>query len=124
MARGQAALRTRDTRIPLPAEDALRVLDTALEQLPATRQHLTARALAEWLRARYELVLAFVFFGRQDSCVALRTEDHGIDDDFIWLCLTEKMKKGWAYRRVVRLPLGDLGCEDAASALPRGSSQC
>ena len=31
--------------------------------------------------------------GRQDSCVSLRSRDHGIDSSFIWLRLTEKMHK-------------------------------
>ena len=69
MARGQAALLTRDTRVPLPADAALGILDAALASLPERRRSLAPRALAEWLQARYELVLAFVFFAKQDSCM-------------------------------------------------------
>ena len=76
---------------------------------------------ARWLRQRYSLVLGFVFCGRQDTCTALLTEDHGIDFEggFIWLRLTEKMRRRHAVRRVVRLPLSAPSCRGVASALPR-----
>ena len=104
--------------MPLPADVALRVLDTTLSALPRARAAMQPRALAQWLRRRYALVLGFVFFGRQDSCVALATRDHGIDEQFIWLRLTEKMKRGFAFRRVVRLPLHASAVQGHASALP------
>ena len=119
MARGQALVQTRDTRVPLPADDALTVLDDALARLPAARLSMTPRALAEWLRHRYALSLGFVFFGRQDSCVALAAADHGVDTHFIWLRVTEKMKRGWAYRRIIRLPLDARAAGGHESALPR-----
>lgn len=119
MRRAQAQLSTRDTRIPLPAPIALEVLDSSLAGLPAARQRLSPRALAEWLRRRYALVLSFVFMGRQDSCVHLDAADHGIDDDFIWLRLTEKMRRGQALRRIIRLPLGARAAAEVPSALPR-----
>ena len=117
--RGQAALLTRDTRVPLPADAAMAVLDAALDELPHTQRRLTPRALTEWIRLRYELVLAFVFFARQDSCVSLLSSDHGIDESFLWLRLTEKMKRGWAFRRVLRIPLRAHPCEGVASAIPK-----
>ena len=119
MARGQAALLTRDTRVPLPAGAALGALDAALAALPAMRRRLAPRAMAEWLRARYELVLAFVFFARQDSCVSLAARDHDIDGEFLWLRITEKMKRGWAFRRVIRIPLDSEPSNGVASAIPR-----
>lgn len=96
MRRGQALVQTRDMRIPLPPEVMLRVLtDTAGK----------ARfAGAHWLRARYALLLTYLFMGRQDSCVSLLRGDHGITDDYLWLRITEKMKRGWAFRRIVRIP--------------------
>ncbi|KAL1522545.1 hypothetical protein AB1Y20_017531 [Prymnesium parvum] len=42
--------------------------------------------------------------GRQDSCISLLRADHGITDDYLWLRITEKMKRGWAFRRIVRIP--------------------
>ncbi|KAL1523891.1 hypothetical protein AB1Y20_018810 [Prymnesium parvum] len=96
MRRGQALVQTRDVRIPLPPEVMLRLLtDTARR---------ASNASAEWLRGRYALLLAYLFMGRQDSCVSLLRLDHGITDEFLWLRLTEKMKRGWAFRRVVRVP--------------------
>ena len=70
------------------------------------------------LRARYAICLGFVFMGRQDTCIRLATLDHGIDSHFIWLRLTEKMKRGWRLRRVVRLPLEVPPSAGHASALP------
>jgi len=105
LAMAQAMDQTRDTRVPLPAEAVTRVLDDALAMVERGRGQLSRRTWAERLRARYALVLTFIFLGRQDSCVSLLDRDHGIDDQWIWLRLTEKHKRGWAYRRVVRLPL-------------------
>lgn len=119
LARTQAQLTTTDTRVPLPAAVALRILDRALSMLDAQAARLTPRAFAEWLRRCYATVLAFVFMGRQDSCVRLATVDHGIGDDFIWLRLTEKTKRGQALRRIVRLPLSAPAVSGHASALPR-----
>jgi len=83
-------------RIPLPPEIMLRVLaDTT------TTAHT---ANAEHLRARYALLLTYLFMGRQDSCISLLRADHGITDDYLWLRITEKMKRGWAFRRIVRIP--------------------
>ena len=48
------------------------------------------------MRHHKRATLGFVFFGRQDSCVALASDDHGIDRQHIWLPLNEKMKRGWA----------------------------
>ena len=56
--------------------------------------------------------------GRQDSCVSLRSHDHGMDSSFIWLRLTEKMRRGQALRRIVRLPLSAPPVQGHASALP------
>ena len=56
--------------------------------------------------------------GRQDSCVRLATSDHDIDEGFIWLRLTEKMRRGWRLRRIVRLPLDAPPSSGHESALP------
>ena len=122
MRRAQAQLTTRDTRTPLPAAVALDILDSALAELRDGRVRRTPRAQAEWLRRRYATALAFVFMGRQDSCVHLASADHGIDDGFIWLRLTEKMKRGQALRRVIRLPLTAPPAGGIPSALPRLAS--
>ena len=70
---------------------------------------MSLRAFTEWLRRRFSLVLGFIFFGRQDSCVTLQSDDIGISEadagGYIWLRLTEKMKRGFAFRRIIRLPL-------------------
>jgi len=96
MRRGQALMQTRDARIPLPPEVMLRMLaDTSARARGAS---------AAWLRNRYALLLAYLFMGRQDSCVSLLRLDHGSTPDFLWLRLTEKMKRGWAFRRIVRIP--------------------
>ena len=52
------------------------------------------------------------------SCVSLRSHDHGMDSSFIWLRLTEKMRRGQALRRIVRLPLSAPPVQGHASALP------
>jgi len=115
MRRGQALVQTRDVRVPLPPEVVLRLLANASERAPS--------ASAAWLRSRYALLLAYLFMGRQDSCVSLLRLDHGIADDSLWLRLTEKMKRGWAFRRVVRIPRrcapahGHASVVDAVAAL-------
>ena len=119
MRRAQAQLRTRDSRVPLPAEHALRAITDALAKLPEWRLRLSERALAEQLRRRFATALAFVFMGRQDSAVHLAASDFGIDSDFIWLRLTEKMKRGQALRRIIRLPLGASPAGGVPSALPQ-----
>ena len=119
MRRAQAQLRTRDSRVPLPAEHALRAITDALARLPEWRVRLTKRALAEQLRRRFATALAFVFMGRQDSAVHLAACDFGIDAEFIWLRLTEKMRRGQALRRIVRLPLGAAPAGGVPSALPQ-----
>ncbi|KAL1504118.1 hypothetical protein AB1Y20_010528 [Prymnesium parvum] len=88
MRRAQALAATRDTRVPLPAEAVLRVLRHACASARAWRRDLSAAACAHLLRGAYAVCLSFLFFGRQDSCVALRTHDHGIQPDAIWLRLT------------------------------------
>jgi hypothetical protein len=91
----------------------------------ASRQRvaLSLRAYVEWLRRRYATCLGFVFFGRQDSCVSLLAVDHGVDADdaggFLWLRLTEKMKRGSIFRRVIRLPLDSPPVRGHASLLPQ-----
>lgn len=119
MARGQTLVQTRDTRVPLPAQVVLRALEDTLAQAAQQQQRLKPREYAAWLRSRYALCLAFVFFGRQDSCVGLLSVDHGIDGEHLWLRLTEKMRRRWAFRRVVRLPLRCPPTRGHASALPR-----
>ena len=105
LSRTQAASATRDTRIPLPAEVVASVLLDSLErvQRAAAGDCLAPRPWAELLRRRYAFVLSFVFMGRQDTSTMLASVDHGIDDKFIWLRLTEKMRRHRVERRVVRL---------------------
>ena len=117
MRRSQALVQTRDTRVPLPAEAVMRILQSTLAALPSLERRQPRERLA-FLRRRYSVVLAFVFMGRQDSCVHLRADDHGIDDSFLWLRLTEKQKRGWRFRRVIRLPLTAHAVRGHASALP------
>ena len=117
MARAQAARQTRDTRVPLPAPHVLRILHDTLHRAARLRASMSMRAFTEWLRRRAVLVLAFIFFGRQDSCVALQTCDLAVEEGFIWIRLTEKMKKGFVFRRVIRLPLDAPPVRGHASAL-------
>lgn len=128
MARGQALMQTRDERVALPANAAMRVLDDALTRASAQQARLPLLAFVKWLRRRYATVLGYVFFGRQDSCVSLLSCDHGIDDGrgaalieggYLWLRLTEKMRRRSAFRRVLRLPLDAPPVRGHASALPR-----
>jgi len=118
MRRAQAQLKTRDSRVPLPAHHALDCITSAVAELPAWRLRLSAQALAERLRRRFATGLSFVFMGRQDSAVHLATSDIGITDAFIWLRLTEKMKRGQALRRIIRLPLDAAPSAGVPSALP------
>jgi hypothetical protein len=119
MGRAQAATRTTDARIPLPASAFESVLSAGLELAaqPATEAG-GAKARAQGLRRAYAFALCALFVGRQDSAVHLRARDHGIDDSFIWLRLTEKMKRGRALRRIVRLPLSAGTARGHESALP------
>lgn len=118
MRRAQALAATRDTRVPLPAAAVLRVLRHASASASGWRRDLSAEACAHLLRGAYAVCLAFLFFGRQDSCVALRIQDHGIQPDAIWLRLTEKMRKAAALRRVIRLPLSAPPVRGHPSLLP------
>ena len=118
LAMAQAADHTRDTRIPLPAEAVARVLDDAIAMVKRGRGELPPKVWAERLRARYALVLTFLFLGRQDTSVSLLSVDHGVDAAHIWLRITEKMKRGWAYRRVMRLPTSNPPAHGHASRLP------
>jgi hypothetical protein len=131
MARAQAAMQTTDSRVPLPAPVFERALDAGLALVARRYQRYPnpnsnpnpipnpnpSRLAA--LRRHYAFVLCFLFIGRQDSAVHLRACDHGITDSFIWLRLTEKMRRGRALRRIVRLPLAPLVVQGHASALPR-----
>jgi hypothetical protein len=118
MRRAQARVQTTDTRVPLPADVVERVLRSTLALLSERRRVMDERAFCRWLRRRYAIVLTFIFMGRQDSSVHLRARDHGVDDDFIWLRLTEKQKRGWRWRRIVRLPLSARAVGGHASLLP------
>lgn len=91
--------------MPLPAAAVLRILRHACASARAWQLNLSPCVCAHLLRGAYAVCLSFLFFGRQDSCVALRIHDHGVQPDAIWLRLTEKMRKAAALRRVVRLPL-------------------
>ncbi|KAL1524965.1 hypothetical protein AB1Y20_019841 [Prymnesium parvum] len=118
MRRAQALAATRDTRVPLPAAAVLRVLRHACASASAWQTDLSPAAYAHLLRGAYAVCLSFLFFGRQDSCVALRLRDHGIQHDAIWLRLTEKMRKAAALRRVVRIPLNAPSVRGHPSLLP------
>ena len=110
MARAQVALGTRDSRVPLPASAALQVLEDGEASADYDLRRLR-RALA--------ISLASLFLGRQDSAVHLRSCDFGVDGAFIWLRLTEKGKKRFVTRRVVRLPLSQQPVHGHISVLPR-----
>ena len=112
LARAQSALGTRDTRVPLPASAAVRILEDA----EAAAAHDLRR-----LRRGLAVLLAALFCGRQDSAVHLRTCDFDVDRDgsFIWLRLAEKGKKHLVTRRVVRLPLSQQSVRGHTSLLPR-----
>ena len=96
---------TRHAHIPLPAEVVASVLLDSLERVrrAAAGDCLAPRPWAELLRRRYAFVLSFVFMGRQNTSIMLASVNHGIDDKFIWLRLTEKMRRHRVERRVVRL---------------------
>ena len=106
--RAQAEVETRDSRTPLPAEAAIRVLEDG-----------EATSVLQHQRDDSAIVLAAIFAGRQDSAVHLRPSDISISDTEIWLRLSEKGKKGQAIRRIVRLPLGQSPVAGHPSALPR-----
>ena len=108
MRRAQAAIATRDTRIPTPASSIISILDDCEQSMDL-----------EQLREGSAICLASLFAGRQDSAVHLRSEDIRIEADFIWLRLTEKGKKGQRLRRVLRIPLSIAAVHGHASALPR-----
>ena len=112
LARAQAAVGTRDTRVPLPASAALQVLADGEAASPHDLRRLR-RALA--------VLLAALFCGRQDSAVHLRSCDFDVDrtGGFIWLRLTEKGKKHMVTRRVVRLPLSQSSVRGHPSVVPR-----
>ncbi|KAL1530324.1 hypothetical protein AB1Y20_001233 [Prymnesium parvum] len=75
-------------------------------------------AATAWLRRRYAVLLAYAFMGRQDSCISLLTADHGLDDDFLWLRLTEKQKRSSSFRRVVRIPTRPSTAHGHQSVIP------
>ena len=110
MARAQVALATEDSRVPLPAE--------AVEIILADAEACVDADIAR-LRGGLAICLAYLFAGRQDSAVHLRSCDFGADASFIWLRLTEKGKRRLRVRRIVRLPLAQRQVEGAASVLPR-----
>ena len=104
---------TRDSRVPLPCEHLVTILErgeSASHRIGYGLERLRA------VRGPLGISLTSLFAGRQDSGVHLRTSDFGVDDRFIWLRLTEKGKKGHVVRRVLHL---DLAAAGADSALPR-----
>jgi len=118
MARGQALISTRDTRVPLPPEAAGTILARTLALLEQRRSELGRLAFAQWLRRRFAILLTYAFLGRQDSSVHLQAEDFGVDDLALWLRISEKQKRGMALRRVIRLPLRAAPCRGHQSAIP------
>ncbi|KAL1530472.1 hypothetical protein AB1Y20_001374 [Prymnesium parvum] len=56
--------------------------------------------------------------GRQDSCVSLLREDHGVDHQYLWLRLTEKQKRSSRFRRIVRIPIARASVRGHASVIP------
>ena len=106
----------------MPAAVAARILRATLAALPSLAARQGSRGAADFLRRRYAFVLSFVFMGRQDTSTGLRSADHGIDEGnsgFIWLRISEKMRRGWAFRRIVRLPLTAMSYHGHASLLPQ-----
>ena len=63
-----------------------------------------------------------MFAGRQDSCVALRSEDVGVLDGFLWLRLSEKGRKNTVTRRVIRIPTSPRQVRGVWSVIPRVAS--
>jgi hypothetical protein len=110
LARAQAELCTRDSRIPLPAQAVVDIIEDG--ELSPDGDILT-------LRASCCLALCSLFVGRQDSAVHLRVGDIGIEVDAIWLRLEEKGKRHTAVRRVIRLPLSQQSVQGHPSILPR-----
>ena len=87
---------TRDTRIPAPAT----AVERAILEVPPS-------ASAAVLRAHAATAVAAVFGGRGDTIAHLRADDVGFGGGLLWLRITEKGKKKQAWRRVVRVPIGD-----------------
>ena len=85
--------RPRDTRVPVPAQAIVEVLTYGLG---ATDLHE--------LRGCYAVVLTWLFLGRQDSSVRLKTRDHGLANGNIWLRISEKTARCSGTTRVGRLP--------------------
>jgi len=114
MARAQVALGTSDSRIPLPAPAALAVLTSGLPVADGPAPPLVV------LREAAAVSLDFLFAGRQDSLVHIRSSDFGVDrpGGFIWLRITEKGKRKNRIRRVIRLPISQSAISGHASALP------
>lgn len=109
LARAQVQLGTRDSRIPLPAPAVISILEDGE----------SPEASLQTIRETLAVLLATLFAGRQDSCVSLRSEDFGIDADFMWLRIAEKGRKHLVLRRVIRLPLSQALVRGYSSALPR-----
>ena len=96
--------------------EPIQIREAAREAVVPQRQRAHA------LRRLYAVVLCAVFMGRQDTSTGLRSADHGIDEGnsgFIWLRISEKMRRGWAFRRIVRLPLTARSFHGHASLLPQ-----
>eukprot|EP00967_Tisochrysis_lutea_P128417 scaffold219589_cov22-Tisochrysis_lutea.AAC.1 len=56
--------------------------------------------------------------GRQDSTTLLATNDFGIDQNYMWLRLTEKQRKHVASRRIVRISIDPPPSHGVPSAVP------
>ena len=121
LARAQAETSTRDSRIPLPAQAVMDIVDdgTRAADAVAIAGDLVPSTLIEPLREDTAIAVCSLFAGRQDSAVHLRSGDVDVDDDFIWLRLTEKGKRGSNVRRVVRIPLAQQAIAGHPSAVPQ-----
>lgn len=108
-----AAGNTRDSRIPIPCEHVLTILQRGEHAHLSGALDLDILAV---VRRTFGIALTSLFAGRQDSGVHLRTQDFGVDSRCIWLRLTEKGKKGTVVRRVLHL---DFSAAGGDSALPR-----
>ena len=123
LGRAQAALSTRDSRVPLPAFHMEQILDAGLALVcNVTASREVRRAYAARLREHFALSLGSLFSGRSDSTVHLRVADFGVDSAFMWIRLSEKGKRHLVVRRVVRLPLRTEPVHGEQSALPRVAS--
>ena len=124
MGRVQAAVATRDSRVALPADAPIAVLDGAAEvaraALHAGMTTVDRQSVAT-LRESVAIVFGALFGGRGDTTVHLATADFGIDDAgrYMWFRLTEKGKKGRALRRILRLPIQQTATHGHESILPR-----